>query len=66
MKEVDVDIPTKGKHYHFSCKTWLARDKGDGKTSRVFTVEDGTSTMFSYRPSKPLTEWDLTGTGCNM
>ena len=52
LKEVEVDLPTKGKHYTFSCKQWLARDKGDGKTSRIFSVDDGISSVTSYRPSK--------------
>ena len=48
-----MDMPTKGKHVYFSCKAWLARDKADGKTSRVFTLNDGdTATTVSYRPSK--------------
>ena len=52
VKEVEVDLPTKGKHYTFMCKQWLARDKGDAKTSRIFSVDDGISSMTSYRPSK--------------
>ena len=53
VKEVEVDMPTKGKHYFFSCKSWLARDKGDGKTSRVFSIRDeDTTTMLSYKPCK--------------
>ena len=45
-------MPTRGKHYYFSCKQWLARDKDDGKTSRIFTLRDGQSSMTAYRPSK--------------
>ncbi|ESO97796.1 hypothetical protein LOTGIDRAFT_208950 [Lottia gigantea] len=51
IKEMEVDMPTKGKHYHFSCNQWLARDKGDGKTSRIFSVSDGQSSVVSYKPS---------------
>ena len=53
VREVEVDMPTKGKHFYFSCKAWLARDKSDGKTSRVFTLNDAdTTTTVSYKPSK--------------
>ncbi|XP_033751254.1 lipoxygenase homology domain-containing protein 1-like isoform X2 [Pecten maximus] len=50
VREVSVDVPTKGKHYLFQCKQWLARDKFDGKTIRIFTLDDGVSTVTSYRP----------------
>ncbi|KAL4225451.1 Lipoxygenase y domain-containing protein 1 [Mactra antiquata] len=50
VKEIEVDMPTKGKHYTFACKQWLARDKGDGKTSRMFSVDDGISSVSSYKP----------------
>ncbi|XP_013416715.1 lipoxygenase homology domain-containing protein 1 isoform X2 [Lingula anatina] len=67
LKEVDVDMPTKGKHYYFNCKQWLARDKGDGKTSRVFSLQDGESSMVSYKPMIPceLTVYtgDMQGAG---
>ena len=52
VKEIEIDMPTKGKHYTFACKQWLARDKSDGKTSRTFSVEDGISSVSSYKPSK--------------
>ncbi|XP_052229243.1 lipoxygenase homology domain-containing protein 1-like isoform X2 [Dreissena polymorpha] len=57
LKEIEVDIPTKGKHYTFACNQWLARDKSDGKTSRVFSVDDGISSVSSY---KPLIAYELT------
>ncbi|XP_050409617.1 lipoxygenase homology domain-containing protein 1 [Patella vulgata] len=50
VNEMEVDMPTKGKHYHFTCNQWLARDKGDGKTSRIFSVSDGQSSVVSYKP----------------
>ena len=61
MKEVEIDMPTKGKHYFFTCKSWLARDRGDGKISRTFTLRDGESSMISYKPSKEnlLTDQNL-------
>ena len=52
VKEVEVDLPTKGKHYFFKCDSWLARDKGDGQTSRVFTLDEGETSVVSYKPRK--------------
>ncbi|CAH1787210.1 unnamed protein product [Owenia fusiformis] len=53
IKEVDIDMPTKGKHYFLPCKQWLARDKGDGRTSRTINVQDGDGTTTSYKPMVP-------------
>ena len=55
LKEVEVDMPTKGKHYHFNCRQWLARDRSDGKTTRLLSVDDGTSSVTSYRPCESWT-----------
>ena len=52
LKDMELDLPTKGKHYHFECRQWLAKDKGDGKTSRTFGVDDGMSSITSYKPSE--------------
>lgn len=54
VKEVEIDMPTKGKHYFFICKQWLARDKGDGKTSRIFSLQEGDSSVVSYKPRKSV------------
>ena len=51
VKEVDVDMPTKGKRYFFNCKQWLAKDKDDGKIVRTFKHMDDSSSV-SYKPSK--------------
>ncbi|XP_053384453.1 lipoxygenase homology domain-containing protein 1-like isoform X6 [Mercenaria mercenaria] len=61
VKQVEVDMPTKGKHYTFACRQWLARDKGDGKTSRIFSVDDGISSMSSYKPMIPYEMTVYTG-----
>ncbi|KAL3842214.1 hypothetical protein ACJMK2_020253, partial [Sinanodonta woodiana] len=50
LKQVEVNMPTKGKHYTFPCKKWLARDKEDGKTSRFLYVDDGISSVTSFKP----------------
>ncbi|KAL8614278.1 hypothetical protein ACOMHN_007616 [Nucella lapillus] len=61
LKEMDVDMPTKGKHYHFDCRQWLAREHADGKTTRIFSVDDGTSSVTSYRPLVPYEVTVTTG-----
>ncbi|XP_012940880.1 lipoxygenase homology domain-containing protein 1 [Aplysia californica] len=61
LKDMELDLPTKGKHYHFDCKQWLAKDKGDGKTSRMFSVDDGLSSITSYKPMIPYEVTVTTG-----
>ena len=50
LKSVEVEMPTKGKRYMFDCQQWLSRDQSDGKTTRLFCVDDGTSSVVCYRP----------------
>ncbi|XP_059213530.1 lipoxygenase homology domain-containing protein 1 [Centropristis striata] len=40
VDELSVAVPTKGVKYIFACKCWLAKDRGDGLTARVFSVLD--------------------------
>ncbi|XP_075267211.1 lipoxygenase homology domain-containing protein 1 [Opisthocomus hoazin] len=40
LEELTVIVPTKGVMYNFVCKCWLARDKGDGLTSRILNILD--------------------------
>ncbi|XP_063036774.1 lipoxygenase homology domain-containing protein 1 [Melospiza melodia melodia] len=40
MEELTIVVPTKGVMYNFVCKCWLARDKGDGLTSRILNIMD--------------------------
>ncbi|XP_037981638.1 lipoxygenase homology domain-containing protein 1 isoform X2 [Motacilla alba alba] len=40
MEELSILVPTKGVMYNFVCKCWLARDKGDGLTSRILNILD--------------------------
>uniref|UniRef100_A0ACB8EPH1 Uncharacterized protein n=1 Tax=Sphaerodactylus townsendi TaxID=933632 RepID=A0ACB8EPH1_9SAUR len=35
-----IIVPTKGVMYTFVCKCWLARDMGDGLTSRIYDILD--------------------------
>jgi len=50
VRDVQVDMPTKGKHYFFTCDSWLAKDKGDGLTSRLFTRDEGEASVVNYKP----------------
>uniref|UniRef100_A0A3P8XB79 PLAT domain-containing protein n=1 Tax=Esox lucius TaxID=8010 RepID=A0A3P8XB79_ESOLU len=43
VDELSVAVPTKGIQYIFPCKCWLAKDRGDGLTSRLFNVLDANS-----------------------
>jgi len=43
-------MPTKGRHYYFTCDAWLAKDKGDGQ-SRIFTLDEGQASVVNYKPS---------------
>ena len=40
VDELAVSAPTRGIKYEFACKCWLAKDRGDGLTSRVFNMLD--------------------------
>ncbi|KAL7853335.1 hypothetical protein AOLI_G00201790 [Acnodon oligacanthus] len=40
VEEISVAVPTKGMMYVFPCKCWLAKDRGDGLTARIFNVLD--------------------------
>ncbi|KAG9270638.1 lipoxygenase homology domain-containing protein 1-like [Astyanax mexicanus] len=43
VDELSVAVPTKGIKYIFPCKCWLAKDRGDGLTARVFNILDATT-----------------------
>ncbi|NWV97363.1 LOXH1 protein, partial [Machaerirhynchus nigripectus] len=40
LEELTIVVPTKGVMYNFVCKCWLARDMGDGLTSRILNILD--------------------------
>lgn len=52
MDELSVAVPTKGVKYVFGCKCWLAKDRGDGLTSRVFNVLDAEAISICKRVCK--------------
>ncbi|KAJ0019698.1 hypothetical protein NQD34_007267 [Periophthalmus magnuspinnatus] len=43
VDELAVAVPTKGIKYIFPCKCWLAKDRGDGLTARLFNVLDSST-----------------------
>uniref|UniRef100_A0A672Z7J4 Lipoxygenase homology domains 1b n=1 Tax=Sphaeramia orbicularis TaxID=375764 RepID=A0A672Z7J4_9TELE len=43
VNELSVAVPTKGIKYIFPCKCWLAKDRGDGLTARLFNVLDSST-----------------------
>ncbi|XP_058639789.1 lipoxygenase homology domain-containing protein 1 isoform X2 [Onychostoma macrolepis] len=43
VDQLSVAVPTKGIQYNFLCKCWLAKDRGDGLTARVFNILDATT-----------------------
>ncbi|XP_061658036.1 lipoxygenase homology domain-containing protein 1-like [Syngnathoides biaculeatus] len=49
VDELSVAVPTKGVKYIFACKCWLAKDRGDGLTSRVFNVLDADAISISQK-----------------
>ncbi|CAB4019689.1 lipoxygenase homology domain-containing 1-like, partial [Paramuricea clavata] len=55
LKEIEIDVPTRGKVYHFPCNRWLAKDKEDGLTTRVLTASEGDQVSY-----KPLVPYEIT------
>uniref|UniRef100_A0A8C9S0Y2 Lipoxygenase homology PLAT domains 1 n=1 Tax=Scleropages formosus TaxID=113540 RepID=A0A8C9S0Y2_SCLFO len=49
VDELSVAVPTKGIKYVFPCKCWLAKDRGDGLTARIFNVLDADSITITQK-----------------
>ncbi|KAM9858421.1 lipoxygenase homology domain-containing protein 1 [Aulostomus maculatus] len=49
VDELSVAVPTKGIKYIFPCKCWLAKDRGDGLTARLFNVLDASTISISRK-----------------
>ncbi|XP_030598877.1 lipoxygenase homology domain-containing protein 1 [Archocentrus centrarchus] len=49
VDELSVAVPTKGVKYIFACKCWLAKDRGDGLTARIFNVLDAEAISISHK-----------------
>uniref|UniRef100_A0A3Q3R3S5 PLAT domain-containing protein n=1 Tax=Monopterus albus TaxID=43700 RepID=A0A3Q3R3S5_MONAL len=43
VDELTVAVPTKGIKYIFPCNCWMAKDRGDGLTARLFNVLDSST-----------------------
>lgn len=57
VDELCVAVPTKGVKYIFACKCWLAKDRGDGLTARVFNVLDSEAISISHKVCKCRRYW---------
>uniref|UniRef100_A0A3B3YF21 PLAT domain-containing protein n=1 Tax=Poecilia mexicana TaxID=48701 RepID=A0A3B3YF21_9TELE len=55
VDELAVAVPTKGVKYIFACKCWLAKDRGDGLTARVFNVLDAEAIAITQKVIYELT-----------
>lgn len=55
MEELTIVVPTKGVMYNFVCKCWLARDKGDGLTSRILNILDAECVNIGIKVGTRLT-----------
>ncbi|XP_068508966.1 lipoxygenase homology domain-containing protein 1 [Syngnathus scovelli] len=49
VDELSVAVPTKGVKYIFACACWLAKDRGDGLTARVFNILDAEAVSISQK-----------------
>uniref|UniRef100_A0A3P9KDP6 Lipoxygenase homology domains 1a n=1 Tax=Oryzias latipes TaxID=8090 RepID=A0A3P9KDP6_ORYLA len=49
VEELSLAVPTKGVKYTFACKCWLAKDRGDGLTARVFNILDAEAISISQK-----------------
>lgn len=55
LEELNIVAPTKGVMYNFVCKCWLARDKGDGLTSRILNILDAECVNIGIKVGTRLT-----------
>ncbi|KAK9954997.1 hypothetical protein ABG768_014905 [Culter alburnus] len=49
VDELSVEVPTKAVRYVFRCKCWLAKDRGDGLTTRFLNVQDAETVNISQK-----------------
>ncbi|XP_043570379.1 lipoxygenase homology domain-containing protein 1-like [Chiloscyllium plagiosum] len=55
VEELEISVPTKGIMYVFRCKCWLAKDRGDGLTARVFNILDAEAVQIGQKISYEIT-----------
>uniref|UniRef100_A0A8C8DR79 Lipoxygenase homology PLAT domains 1a n=1 Tax=Oryzias sinensis TaxID=183150 RepID=A0A8C8DR79_9TELE len=65
VEELSLAVPTKGVKYTFACKCWLAKDRGDGLTARVFNILDAEAISISQKVIYEVTveTGDIQGAG---
>ncbi|XP_059505870.1 lipoxygenase homology domain-containing protein 1 [Stegostoma tigrinum] len=55
VEELEISVPTKGIMYVFRCKCWLAKDRADGLTARVFNILDAEAVQIGHKISYEVT-----------
>ncbi|KAM5305132.1 lipoxygenase homology domain-containing protein 1 isoform 3-T3 [Glossophaga mutica] len=65
VEELSLAVPTQGTKYTLRCNCWLAKDRGDGVTSRVFDLLDATVVNIGVKELYEMTVWtgDVVGGG---
>uniref|UniRef100_I3MZW8 Lipoxygenase homology PLAT domains 1 n=1 Tax=Ictidomys tridecemlineatus TaxID=43179 RepID=I3MZW8_ICTTR len=65
VEELCLAVPTQGIKYTLSCNCWLAKDRGDGVTSRVFDLLDAMVVNIGVKVLYEMTVWtgDVVGGG---
>ncbi|XP_004855149.1 lipoxygenase homology domain-containing protein 1 isoform X2 [Heterocephalus glaber] len=65
VEELCLAVPTHGTKYTLRCNCWLAKDRGDGVTSRVFDLLDAMVVNIGVKVLYEMTVWtgDVVGGG---
>uniref|UniRef100_I3LDH6 Lipoxygenase homology PLAT domains 1 n=1 Tax=Sus scrofa TaxID=9823 RepID=I3LDH6_PIG len=65
VEELCLAVPTQGTKYTLRCSCWLAKDRGDGVTSRVFDLLDAMVVNIGVKVLYEMTVWtgDVVGGG---
>ncbi|KAM9632188.1 lipoxygenase homology domain-containing protein 1 isoform 3-T3 [Trichechus inunguis] len=65
VEELCLAVPTQGTKYTLRCNYWLAKDRGDGVTSRIFDLLDATVVNIGVKVLYEMTVWtgDVVGGG---
>ncbi|XP_053061515.1 lipoxygenase homology domain-containing protein 1 isoform X2 [Acinonyx jubatus] len=65
VEELCLAVPTQGTKYTLRCNCWLAKDRGDGVTSRVFDLLDAMVVNIGVKVLYEMTVWtgDVIGGG---
>uniref|UniRef100_A0A2I3LLT2 Lipoxygenase homology PLAT domains 1 n=1 Tax=Papio anubis TaxID=9555 RepID=A0A2I3LLT2_PAPAN len=65
VEELCLAVPTQGTKYTLNCNCWLAKDRGDGITSRVFDLLDAMVVNIGVKVLYEMTVWtgDVVGGG---